>query len=51
MTPPMAFPYTPNVTQAAFRFDDRTQASTNATPATPSLTLGKMTSGGIGWPA
>ena len=39
------------LTQAALRSDDRTQASTKATPATPSSTVGNTTSGGTGWPS
>ena len=39
------------ITQAPLRADDRTQASTKATPATPSATVGKTTSASGAWPA
>ena len=39
------------LTQAALRSDERTQASTKATPATPSSIVGKTTSAGTGRPS
>ena len=49
--PPAASRQGQRLTQAALRSDERTQASTKATPATPSSIVGKTTSAGTGRPS